>query len=214
MSLPKKRTDVIVLPGFHSSAESMGRDARAGNGNEIFLSSLGLMSQGARTVVLTRWRTGGASSMELVTNFLQELPFNNAAESWQRSVKLAQNSPLTLDQEPRVQKSKDAPELDASHPFFWSQFIVIDSGVMGSHQEEPVPNPNVAPPAANPPAAVNPVPVAPGAIPGANAGLPALPALPPDPNPIKIDEPKADPANPKPQEGQPKEVPPPPKPSA
>lgn len=225
MSLPKKRTDVVVLPGFHTSAESMGRDGRAGNGNEIFLSVLGLMSQGARTVVLTRWRTGGANSMELVTNFLQELPFNNAAESWQRSVKLSQNSPLTLDQEPRVQKSKDAPELDASHPFFWSQFIVIDSGVLGSHQEEPAANPMAAAPVANPQPGANPAPgAAPVAPPSGNAnpgaaGLPALPALPPDPNPIKGDEPKADPmapkedpANPKPQEGQPggqpKEVPP------
>ena len=42
-------------------------------GNEVFLSVCGLMANGARTMLLSRWRTGGQTSFDLVREFIQEL---------------------------------------------------------------------------------------------------------------------------------------------
>ncbi len=169
LQLPWKRTDVIVLPGFHSLAETTIRDARLGNGQELFLSSCALMATGARTVVLSRWRPGGATSYELARNFLQELPYAGAAAAWQRSVQLVSESPLDFAHEPRIRAAANPPELKADHPFFWAAFMVIDSGVLGSDQVAAADMvPMVVPPVA-----------APGVDPAQrDPARPMLPALP------------------------------------
>ncbi len=191
LQLPWKRTDVIVLPGFHSLAETTIRDARLGNGSELFLSSCALMATGARTVVLSRWRPGGVSSYELARKFLQELPYAGAAAAWQRSVQLLCDTPLDFSHEPRIRAAANEGEMKADHPFFWAGFMVIDSGVLGSDQ--------VA--AADGPPMVMPPAVAPGADPAkpddARPMLPPLPdnGAPPKPDvippaPLPLDRPK------------------------
>lgn len=193
LQLPWKRTDVVVLPGFHSLAETTIRDARLGNGQELFLSSCALMATGARTVVLSRWRPGGASSYELARNFLQELPYAGAAAAWQRSVQLVSESPLDFAHEPRIRAAANPPELKADHPFFWAAFMVIDSGVLGSDQ--------VAAAAADPMNAAPPMvvpPMVPGAVDPAkpDAPRPMLPPLPGQENPPVVPPPPG--ANPMP----------------
>jgi hypothetical protein len=194
LQLPWKRTDVIVLPGFHSLAETTIRDARLGNGSELFLSSCALMATGARTVVLSRWRPGGASSYELARKFLQELPYVGAAAAWQRSVQLLGDTPLDFAHEPRIRAAANEAEIKADHPFFWAAFMVIDSGVMGSDQAAAAAEPNVAGPPMVVPPAVGADPAKP------DAGRPMLPPLPdngtppkPDvipPAPLPLDRPK------------------------
>ncbi len=39
-------------------------------GDEVFLAVCGLMANGARTILLSRWRTGGQTSVDLVREFL------------------------------------------------------------------------------------------------------------------------------------------------
>jgi CHAT domain-containing protein len=137
-ALPWKTTDTIVLAGFHSPCENGLKDGAA-NGQELFLASCGLMATGARTVVLTRWRTGGQSSRDLVRQFVQELPFSTAAEAWQRAVQLTSASPLDAALEPRVRSVPNGPAIDGGHPFFWAGYMVFDAGVVPHGKEaEPV----------------------------------------------------------------------------
>ena len=63
------------------------------------------MASGARTVLLSRWRTGGQSSYDLVREFAQELPHTSPADAWQRAVLLAADTRLNLEAEPRVKKA-------------------------------------------------------------------------------------------------------------
>ncbi|MFV2068652.1 MAG: tetratricopeptide repeat protein, partial [Pirellulales bacterium] len=96
----------ILLPGFHTAAESsLKRNRSQASGQELFLSICGLMSCGARTVLLSRWRTGGQSSFDLVREFVQELPHTRAADAWQRSVELSMVQPVQPDPEPRLGRS-------------------------------------------------------------------------------------------------------------
>jgi hypothetical protein len=120
--------DQVILPGFHSPAERGLRDNAGATGDDLFLSICGLMSTGARTVLISRWRPGGQTCYNLMREFVQELPHTSAAESWQRSVLLTQDADIDPDAEPRVKlKAKDAPPR-ASNPFFWAGYLLADTG--------------------------------------------------------------------------------------
>jgi hypothetical protein len=148
LALPWKSTDVVVLTGFHSAAESaLKADV---HGQDVFLASCALMATGARTVLLSRWRTGGGTSRELVRQFVQELPYSAASQSWQRAVRLVKESPLDIAAEPRISASGGATMTDARHPFLWAGYMVFDSGVVPHSQDaEPAEPPvlKVDPPA-------------------------------------------------------------------
>lgn len=128
MQLPWGGPDQVVLPGFHTPAEKALKDG--GTGRDMFLTACGLMATGSRTVLLSRWRDGGQISHELMREFVRELPHRSAAAAWQRSVRLAINRKLVWLQEPRVKDlPSDAPPLTAEHPFFWSGYMLLDTGV-------------------------------------------------------------------------------------
>ena len=130
MDLPWGGPRTVILPGFHTAAENSLKGAKAATvGNEIFLSACGLMSSGVKTIVLSRWRTGGRASFEMVREFAQELPHASPAEAWQRAALLAADSPLDVAAEPRVKRNIAAGQTKADHPFFWSGYLLIDSGV-------------------------------------------------------------------------------------
>ena len=94
----------------------------------MFLSVCGLMSTGVRTVLLSRWRTGGQTSFDLVREFAQELPHASPSDAWQRAILLCAESPLNLDAEPRLKRADNEEIPKASHPFFWAGYMLIDSG--------------------------------------------------------------------------------------
>jgi CHAT domain-containing protein len=157
MALPWGGPDVVVLPGFHTAAEDslkredtpkreegLKRAHHAMPGNEMFLSVCGLMANGARTVLLSRWRTGGQTSFDAVREFVQELPHTSPADAWQRAAMLVADARLNLDAEPRVKRSAadEAPKGD--HPFFWAGYMLVDCG-SAPEKAEPKPNEPVEP---------------------------------------------------------------------
>ena len=95
------------------------------------------MANGSRTLLLSRWRTGGQSSFDLVREFVQELPHTSPSEAWQRAVLLAMDSRLNFDAEPRVKHTAAEEAPKASHPFFWAGYMLVDSGTMPEKVEPP-----------------------------------------------------------------------------
>ncbi len=129
LALPFGAPDEIVLPGFHTAAERSLRGVNSATaGQEGFLSVCALMSSGARTVLLSRWRTGGRTSYDLVREFAQELPHTAPADAYQRAVFLTAGSPIDLDAEPRVRRAKVEDVPPANHPFFWAAYMLVDAG--------------------------------------------------------------------------------------
>jgi hypothetical protein len=127
LALPWDGPEQIILPGFHTAAERSLKGEPSGQ--RVFLAVCGLMSAGARTVLLSRWRTGGQTSMDLVREFVQELPHSNAANAWQRSVQLAANTEIDQQREPRAKLSdSDTNPIRADHPFFWAGYLLVDTG--------------------------------------------------------------------------------------
>jgi len=129
LALPWGGPDEIILPGYHTAAEDSLKSRGRSPGNEVFLSVCGLMSAGAQTILLSRWRTGGQTSFDLVREFAQELPHTSPAKAWRRAVFLAAGSQLDPDAEPRIKPVVSEEPPRANHPFFWAGYMLIDSGV-------------------------------------------------------------------------------------
>ena len=137
--LPWGAPDQVILPGWHTAAEDalkhVGKSPLPGN--EMFLSVCGLLASGVRTVLLSRWRSGGQTSYDLVREFAQELPHTAPSDAWQRAVFVVSDSRLNLDGEPRLKKASVEDPPKASHPFFWGGYMLIDSGVASTRQAAP-----------------------------------------------------------------------------
>jgi hypothetical protein len=124
----------VVVTGFPTAAETSLKGPRRGDsaavpGNEIFQSVCALMASGARTVLVSRWRTGGQMNLQLVREFVQELEHGPADEAWQRSVLLAWETPLDATQEPRLKRLAEGVDPPgANHPFFWAGYLLVDTG--------------------------------------------------------------------------------------
>jgi hypothetical protein len=150
LMLPWGGPDVVVLPGFHTAAEDAMKRSHRLPGNEMFLATCGLMANGARTVLLSRWRTGGESSFDLVREFTQELSRTSPAEAWQRAVLLCNSTRLNLEGEPRVKRTTTEETPKGTHPFFWAGYMLIDCGTEAERAESKdqpaVPTKNATPP--------------------------------------------------------------------
>lgn len=171
LRLPFKGPDQVILPAFRTPIErGLVRANQNANGSELFYSVCGLMAGGARTVLISRWRTGGQSSVDLVREFAQELPHTTASDAWQRSVQMVMHTQVDAAHEPRLAKlnvKQDPPT--GEHPFFWAGYLLADTGALpaGDDEEDPDDQVIVAAPA------VPGVPVAPAAAPAAPNAAPA-----------------------------------------
>lgn len=131
--LPYGGPQRIVATGISTAAEQGLKNSRRSGatrpGDELFRAVTNAMASGARTILLSRWRTGGRTNFDLVREFVQELPHMPAAESWQRAVVLAREAPLDAAREPRLKRSDEVTSsLTAEHPFFWAGYLLVDSG--------------------------------------------------------------------------------------
>jgi hypothetical protein len=121
-----------------------------------------MMAGGARTILLTRWRTGGRTNLELVREFTQELSQVPAAEAWSRARLLAREAPLDAENEPRLRGLEQEDELaTANHPFFWAGYLLVDTGPPAGVAEEDAEATPASDPPGNTKAAPVPLPVPP-----------------------------------------------------
>lgn len=149
ITLPFGGPEQIVLTGVATEAEqglkapkrttSRSSTARQGGaGSEVFQSLCNLMSGGARTILMTRWRTSGRTNFDLVREFAKELPNAPAADAWQRACLLAREAPLDPAREPRLKRSDATGDMPtADHPFFWAGYLLVDTGPRPEAVEEP-----------------------------------------------------------------------------
>jgi tetratricopeptide (TPR) repeat protein len=136
---PRLPATQVLLPAFRTLAEnSLVHAGSAERGDDLFLPICGLMSAGARTVLISRWRTGGKSSEQLVAEFAQELPHTTAADAWQRSVQLLWETPLDFNREPRLAPTSANDGATGRHPLMWSGYIIVDTGAGAPDEAKPL----------------------------------------------------------------------------
>ncbi len=127
LRLPLSGPDVVYLPGYHTSAEDVLKSE--GNGNEIFLTSLGLMATGTETLVLSRWHSGGSASVSIIEAMARRIADRPASEAWREAIAEVRQRTLEPETEPRLKGTPGgaAPTLD--HPYFWADLMLIDTGI-------------------------------------------------------------------------------------
>ena len=131
LTLPWGGPRLMVLPAFHTSAENAFRTPGVQNGDDLFLSAMLLEACGAKTILISRWRTGGRVSYDLTEQFLVQLTEKPAAEAWRQAILEVGSNPINLEEEPRVRKEPNVEPPIANHPFFWGAFMLIDRGEKG-----------------------------------------------------------------------------------
>jgi hypothetical protein len=160
LASPAKRPRRMVVPGLQTAMASGLEKPPVRAGEDVFLAATDLLASGATTVVLSRWRTGGKSCVDLMTEFLRESGHTEppaASAAWQRAVDLVLAEVPDAAREPRVKLVPDAPLADPLHPFLWAGYLLVDCGG-GRYAAEPAAPAagQQAPPPAIGPAAVNP----------------------------------------------------------
>ena len=134
MMLPWSAPEQVIIPGFHTAAETGLR--KGGNGEEVFLAVCGMMSSGSRTMLLSRWRVGGQSTINLLREFIQELPHESADQAWRRSVAINREALLDPMTEGRVKTSPNVDGMKTDHPFFWAGYMLVDTGSKPLEEEK------------------------------------------------------------------------------
>ena len=126
MGLPWAGPQQVILPGYHSAA-SYGLK-KGGTGHEMFMTVCGMMSSGTQTILMSRWRTGGKSAYQLTTDLMHDMKEYGPSNAWRDAVTTLHDSEIAMDDEPRVKKHENVENLDLKHPFYWSGYMLIDSG--------------------------------------------------------------------------------------
>jgi tetratricopeptide (TPR) repeat protein len=126
---PPKRPKMVVLPGFQSAVASGLAKPPARPGDDLFIATTDLLAAGARTVLISRWRVGGRTTIDLVEEFLRDVAAGHPpSESWRRAVEVVRREPPDPSGEPRLKQVGDAFLTDASHPFFWAGPMLVECG--------------------------------------------------------------------------------------
>lgn len=200
----------VVFTGVHTPA-AFGLKANA-SGDEVFFAVTGMMGSGARTILMSRWRTGGQNSIDLAREFLQELPTSTASAAWRRSIEVVEQADIVPIREPRLDEGKVTQALTSKHPFWWSGYMLVDTGIDPKKEEA-----GAKPPVADGPAVpgqkldqkpdqkpgenAKPVPdLEPGAAPPPGEAAPAEPPAQPKAE-IPLEEEPNPGAKPKPKKG-------------
>jgi tetratricopeptide (TPR) repeat protein len=142
LNLPWGGPQLVVLPAFHTPAESALKASNRSkttvipNGDDLFLTAMALEACGAKTILISRWRTGGRASLDLTENFLKNLDKLPASEAWRQSILDVAVNPLQLDEEPRLRTVAADKAPIANHPFFWGAFMLLDRGEKAAVEEE------------------------------------------------------------------------------
>jgi hypothetical protein len=103
------------------------------------------MASGSRTVVLSRWRTGGASTYVMMGEFLEKAQTQGAEQAWRSAVNKVRAGESAVGTEPRIRD--EGQPTKTSHPFFWSGYMMVDISAR-SGNAVPVDQLQVAPNAA------------------------------------------------------------------
>lgn len=207
LPLPSGGPRTVVLPGFHTAAENALKTAGTAPGAELFLSLCALRQNGARTVLLSRWRTGGLNAFQFVGEFVEALETVPPAQAYRETVLAMRNEKFAVAFEPRVRKAKEQ-EAPATHPFFWAAYLLADPGMPFTAEGIIPPAEPGAKPAEKPAEAATPEAEAPSREPAEPAPPQGEEEKGVTPDPASPQPPSSDPPSPDPDDPNPAEEPP------
>lgn len=121
LRLPRRVPQVVILPGFQSA----GTQTPMGDGREMFLTVTALHCSGVEQVLISRWCVGGESTALLMSELLQELPYEEFRTSMIRATRVLHRQRLSPASEPLLMGNDFLQDdIDGDHPLFWSGYLL------------------------------------------------------------------------------------------
>ena len=150
LSAPRKRPSRVVLPGTQTPMAAGLTKPASRPGEELFLAATDLLGAGARTVLMSRWRMGGKTSVDLTAEFLRDTDDvgANRAASWSRAVDVVSREEPDPTLEPRLRVAGQSLPTDLRHPLFWAGYMLVDGGMSAPVTVPPAGNAGPKPAAA------------------------------------------------------------------
>jgi len=130
LASPHKRPPLVVLPGVQSAMASGLTKPLPRPGDDLFIAATDVLAAGARTALVSRWRMGGKSTTDLVTEFVRDSddPTAIPAASWRRAVDLVRAEEPDPASEGRIRGVGQTVLTDMRHPLFWAGYMLVDGG--------------------------------------------------------------------------------------
>ena len=139
LAAPQKAARCAVLTGLQTQASEGLNKATDRPGNDLFMTAMDLLATGTETAVISRWNVGGRIGIDLGIEFIKDRQHEGirdnllpAAVSWQRAVDLVTAEQPDFNQEPRIKITSSVIPQDATHPFFWAGYTLIDCGILNA----------------------------------------------------------------------------------
>ena len=171
MKIPLSAPDHIVMMGLNSIGGEGGLPRP--DGSELFFTATSAMASGARSVVLSRWNTGGQMQVELAARYARSAVTMPVTTAMQDAIKQIGAMEVDVTKEPRLKEDPQPVKLTGVAPFFWASPMLV------SYNDQRVVDPAVL---ANPV-----VPANPPANPIANPGdMPANDPVANDADPVEV----------------------------
>ena len=139
--LPWGGPKLMILPGYHTAAEDALKNG--GDGRELFMPLMAMLSCGTETVIISRWQPGGRTVYDQIGEYLKNIQDGQytAAQAWQRASLQTASAKLIANEEPRISGTiTQRTNLDAraNHPFFWGGCLFCDRGHYVPQSELPL----------------------------------------------------------------------------
>lgn len=137
--LPWSGPRQIIVPQF-STAAGGGLKSNELNGRELFLLSCQAMAGGAQSLLISRWNVGDASTFQASGEFAAAVRERPAIDAWLYTLEKIRALPIDVSETARVRApSSGAGDRKSTHPFFWSGYMLVDSGWRPPVEAEPAP---------------------------------------------------------------------------
>jgi tetratricopeptide (TPR) repeat protein len=118
-SVPLGAPQEVILPGLSLAGGGTP-------GNDVFQLACSMMANGSRSILISRWPVGGASSKLAIRGYQRELEFSPASEAIQRSLFDLWATDLDAANEPVLDYKPGSPKIvKGSQAIFWATYMQI-----------------------------------------------------------------------------------------
>ena len=122
MQLPWRGPEHVIVPYYQADGLAL---RGTGIGGEMFFTTMGLMASGTRSILISRWSTGGKTSLDLTRQYLEKRKDDGIPKAIADSRQTVRESDIDAENEPRLRASDDAPQSKAVHPYFWASHMLL-----------------------------------------------------------------------------------------
>ena len=123
VAFPWRGPETVLLPGFQADAGNGLKNKL--EGNDLFLSTCGLMAAGTDEILISRWNTGGDLSLKTGREYLQQRKTLAGSKALMEAKRFAKQQTITEESEPKLRLPRGTDQTTAKYPVFWSSTLVV-----------------------------------------------------------------------------------------